>query len=1131
MSYMSSPKHLPALYPVYIFSWNSPYYFHRSYFYSLTYITFIITSNILLHRLMSARPMFSKMSCHAKFTKHFLKIFYVSGFIVIDISISTNIPYLLSSSHNLMQNMDKSADPCVDFYTYACGNWPKIHPLPDDAVYYDTFAVLKQDIRLKIKNLLEQPIDASDSEAIITVKNFFFSCMNECKFSFNHDILISQGSMRLIDTVALGLYKKPKKLKKTAINGGKKKTKPSKKKTKPAESSKDEGYYCLFCLEPYSNSRPRETWIKFKGSLCSAVDIVGIDDDESKCISILALIDERKEQPLLDLLNKLGGWPVISQKWSEKDFNLVILMAKLRLFNNDILISEGIGPDKRNSSINVIQIDQSRLGMPVPDYFLSKGRHYKAYLQYMVETAMLLGTPKKKAEFEMTEVAEFETQLANITVKDEFRRDINKIYRKISIRQLRKEVPELFPKILGFNIGVACKKEKTNSFIVFYRIWAYRQIPSEPVGLHIDDHRINFLAYADDVDIMGHSVDEINSITQNFRMAASRIGLNVNQQKTKIMEVSRDPSLEESQVIDGMPIQVTTSFKYLGSVVTSDGRITEELNCRLGAANRCLRSLDDIMRKKRVSKTTKMRIYKTVIRPILTYGCETWPMTSDTERNFRTFENRILRRITGPVFDEGLQKWRIKYNQELYDELQHTAITNWIKSRQVLWAGHVARMGDDRLPKKICQGEVPGRRPRGRPRKSWEKSLKETIRPHIDRNAGDWWDLAQDRAKWRALSRATMGLQGLSIDWLTYFKILIPNLVGDQEEVVTFAMTYFKKFGKLVAKTKPRVLANYLMWRFVFNRNFNLDKRFQEIQMKYYKVLYGSLNPPARWMKCTSYVNQNLGMAVGASFVKKYFSDESKEMALEMISEISESFTELLKNASWMDKGAKSLAMEKVEKITRNIGFPNFILNNTALDNYYSDVSNFQSYIFYVNNRWMTSPADVNAYYTRTQNMISFPAGILQPPLYSQFYSRVLNYGGIGVVIGHEITHGFDDKGRQFDEEGNLNEWWQNDVVEKFENQTFCFIDQYDNYVVNGLRTVGENIADNGGVKQSFLAYKKWVQKNGDEQLLPGLGLTNYQLFFLNYAQVWCGSGRTEAMVYRLKTGVHTPGQFRLGHP
>ncbi|KAG1662549.1 Neprilysin-1 [Nymphon striatum] len=664
MSYMSSPKHLPALYPVY-----------------LTF-THLLTLLLLL-----------------------LQTYFCIA-------------------HNLMQNMDKSADPCVDFYTYACGNWPKIHPLPDDAVYYDTFAVLKQDIRLKIK---KQPIDASDSEAIITVKNFFFSCMNE------------------------------------------------------------------------------------------------------------SLIDERKEQPLLDLLNKLGGWPVISQKWSEKDFNLVILMAKLRLFNNDILISEGIGPDKRNSSINVIQIDQSRLGMPVPDYFLSKGRHYKAYLQYMVETAMLLGTPKKKAEFEMTEVAEFETQLANITVKDEFRRDINKIYRKISIRQLRKEVPE--------------------------------------------------------------------------------------------------------------------------------------------------------------------------------------------------------------------------------------------------------------------------------------------------------------------------------IDWLTYFKILIPNLVGDQEEVVTFAMTYFKKFGKLVAKTKPRVLANYLMWRFVFNRNFNLDKRFQEIQMKYYKVLYGSLNPPARWMKCTSYVNQNLGMAVGASFVKKYFSDESKEMALEMISEISESFTELLKNASWMDKGAKSLAMEKVEKITRNIGFPNFILNNTALDNYYSDYK-MQPYTFFENvihnleikaknehlkyntnverKKWMTSPADVNAYYTRTQNMISFPAGILQPPLYSQFYSRVLNYGGIGVVIGHEITHGFDDKGRQFDEEGNLNEWWQNDVVEKFENQTFCFIDQYDNYVVkqvNGLRTVGENIADNGGVKQSFLAYKKWVQKNGDEQLLPGLGLTNYQLFFLNYAQVWCGSGRTEAMVYRLKTGVHTPGQFRLGHP
>ncbi|GIX78103.1 neprilysin-1, partial [Caerostris extrusa] len=146
-----------------------------------------------------------------------------------------------------------------------------------------------------------------------------------------------------------------------------------------------------------------------------------------------------------------------------------------------------------------------------------------------------------------------------------------------------------------------------------------------------------------------------------------------------------------------------------------------------------------------------------------------------------------------------------------------------------------------------------------------------------------------------------------------------------------------------------------------------------------------------------------------------------------------------------------------------------------------------------------------------------------------------LNYGGIGVVIGHEITHGFDDKGRQFDHFGNLKQWWHSDALQRFQSKADCMISQYGDYImtdidmkVNGINTQGENIADNGGVKQAFKAYRGWVARNGEEPLLPGLNLTHEQLFFLNYAQIWCGVMRPEAAVNIIRTGAHSPGRFRV---
>ncbi|XP_011861519.1 PREDICTED: neprilysin-2-like [Vollenhovia emeryi] len=171
-------------------------------------------------------------------------------------------------------------------------------------------------------------------------------------------------------------------------------------------------------------------------------------------------------------------------------------------------------------------------------------------------------------------------------------------------------------------------------------------------------------------------------------------------------------------------------------------------------------------------------------------------------------------------------------------------------------------------------------------------------------------------------------------------------------------------------------------------------------------------------------------------------------------------------------------------------------------------------------------------------NISVFPAGILQPRFYSQHFPKSLNYGGIGVVIGHEITHGFDDKGRQFDKDGNLMQWWNNATIKAFRERAQCIVDQYSRYklqevnlYINGRMTQGENIADNGGLKQAFRAYKKWVSIHGEEPLLPGVNLTHDQLFFLNYAQIWCGSMRPEEALTKIRSSVHSPGSIRVLGP
>lgn len=273
-----------------------------------------------------------------------------------------------------------------------------------------------------------------------------------------------------------------------------------------------------------------------------------------------------------------------------------------------------------------------------------------------------------------------------------------------------------------------------------------------------------------------------------------------------------------------------------------------------------------------------------------------------------------------------------------------------------------------------------------------------------------------------------------------------------------------------------------------------------------------------------------------------------------MINEIRSAFEETLGDLVWMDEKTRLAAKEKADAIYDMIGFPDFILEPKELDDVYdgyevSEDSFFQNMLNLYNfsakvmadqlrkppsrDQWSMTPQTVNAYYLPTKNEIVFPAGILQAPFYAHNHPKALNFGGIGVVMGHELTHAFDDQGREYDKEGNLRPWWQNESLTAFQNHTACMEEQYSQYQVNGerlngLQTLGENIADNGGLKAAYNAYKAWLRKHGEEQPLPAVGLTNHQLFFVGFAQVWCSVRTPESSHEGLVTDPHSPARFRV---
>lgn len=391
-------------------------------------------------------------------------------------------------------------------------------------------------------------------------------------------------------------------------------------------------------------------------------------------------------------------------------------------------------------------------------------------------------------------------------------------------------------------------------------------------------------------------------------------------------------------------------------------------------------------------------------------------------------------------------------------------------------------------------------------------------------------------------------------NWTRLIQAALPNgtQAFEDDVVVVQETEYLHRLELLLENTELKVLSDYIGWRMTKSFLWHANDELRKLRLKYNNILTGTSQEKARWRSCLKTTLKLFPQAVGKIYVDSFEASEMKKVADELVQYVKKTFNTMIENNTWMDEPSKAEALEKANSVAFHIGFPAMVNNNTALDEFFlgygNDTTHFENYrinqmeIYNDNikkwrtpvdkNRWEMSPAKVNAYYDSNRNAMVFPAAILQPPFFQKGQPMAMNFGAIGAVIGHEITHGFDDQGRQQDKDGKLRQWWTDATIKAFAEQAQCIIDQYSNYTIqginlNGINTQGENIADNGGVKESFLAYNNWLLDNDDIKL-PTVNYTADQLFFINYANVWCGLYRKEAVVKAVNSGVHSPGMFRI---
>jgi putative endopeptidase len=356
---------------------------------------------------------------------------------------------------------------------------------------------------------------------------------------------------------------------------------------------------------------------------------------------------------------------------------------------------------------------------------------------------------------------------------------------------------------------------------------------------------------------------------------------------------------------------------------------------------------------------------------------------------------------------------------------------------------------------------------------------------------------------------------------------------------------FVKALDPIIANTSLADLKTYLRWHVLSTAADLLPKAFEEEDFKFNDhILRGTREMPPRWKRCVRVTDRALGEALGQEFVKAAFQGASKEKALQLVGEIEMEMRKDIDNATWMTPETKEQAFAKLRQVANKIGYPekwkDYSSVKVARDDYFGDSMraadferqrNFHKIGKPVDKaEWGMTPPTVNAYYSPNMNNINFPAGILQPPFYNAKASDAVNYGGIGAVIGHELTHGFDDEGRKFDGAGNLRDWWTTADGKAFEGRADCIAKEYGGFSpvpgvnLNGKLTLGENAADNGGIHLAYLALMDSLSKHTTEKLD---GFTPPQQFFLGFAQIWCENSTEQSSRVQAATNPHSPGEFR----
>ena len=382
------------------------------------------------------------------------------------------------------------------------------------------------------------------------------------------------------------------------------------------------------------------------------------------------------------------------------------------------------------------------------------------------------------------------------------------------------------------------------------------------------------------------------------------------------------------------------------------------------------------------------------------------------------------------------------------------------------------------------------------------------------------------------------------LDWDVYFESM--GLAG-LKELDAKQINFYKDMNKALQNTTVDEQKYYLAFNLLSAAAPYLSDDFVDADFEFYgKVMSGKQEQQPRWKRSLNTVNGALGEAVGEMYVEKYFPASSKEKMLTLVGNLQTALSERINGLEWMSDTTKAKAQEKLAAFTVKIGYPDNWRDYSGLeikdDSYWANVrrSNIFDMAYQLadvdkpvdKSRWHMNPQTVNAYYNPTTNEICFPAAILQPPFFNPDADDAVNYGAIGVVIGHEMTHGFDDQGRNYDKDGNLIDWWTAEDAVRFTERADKLVDQYDQIIVidtlhaNGRFTLGENIADHGGLLVAHQAYLNSLK--GKETPAPIDGFTNEQRFFLGYATLWGQNIRPEEIRRRTKIDPHSLGKWRV---